>query len=121
MIIKLTQNHISEGVIGSPDSCPVALALESEGFIEPRVGYFLRDYVLDGGIEPEVMTFTNPRTQERLCVRIDDDLADFIGAYDDGRYYEPTSFHVHFENEGDENYARHIPAGYDGVGYTYSE
>ena len=74
MLVEVTQENINQGVNFSTNSCPVALAMQENGFENVRVNilYISYDY------QPTPLQLHN-----EVCLHIDSPLSQWIQVFDD--------------------------------------
>ena len=85
MKIKVTEEHIHEGIKGSCRNCPVALAFWDAGMVDVRVGAGMVDW------------YDAAPGMGFLEAKLPEHVQEFVGQFDHGEEVEPIVFHVEGE------------------------
>ena len=95
MKVKVTEEHIDEGVKGCPRNCPVALAFWDAGAVDVRIGAGRADWRMSNDDLRAVSAKLPERVQE------------FVGQFDHGEEVEPLEFEI----EGEAGTTRKVQGG----------
>lgn len=76
--VKVARDHIADGLMGSPKSCPIALALADLGFYEVSVGNDMASW------RPCYYSIDWARLSQRA--------KDFVERFDEGNKVKPSTF-----------------------------
>ena len=85
MLVEVTQENINQGVAGNPESCPVALAMEKNGFEDVEVGDTLMCY----SQQPSSLQFYTP-----VCIKVDSPISQWIYDFDGGEEVFPIQINI---------------------------
>ena len=81
-VIRVTQEHITKGVMGDIFRCPVALALCEQGGYEP------------GDLTVNYSEIVAPLGDRDIAAGLPAEAAEFIGLFDDGESVQPFEFRL---------------------------
>ena len=95
MKVKVTEDHIHEGVKGSKRNCPVALAIWDAGMVDVMVGAGMADW------------YDAAPGKGFVSAALPESVQEFVGDFDHGEEVEPLEFEI----EGEARQQRKVQGG----------